>query len=249
MARGRFISKGISLDEKVNALPDDTARLLFTWMITHLDCEGRTFGEAGTIKSLVFPRRVIPTKKIENYLKILANCGLILRYSVNGNQYIFMPNFEKHQPGLNKKREAPSQIPPCTPELLQSNSGNGDGSNSGVTPELLQSQEKEKEKDQVKAQGKDKDKESSSSSMLCIGVFEVEKAYSENIGEVTPALRQELEKAVHNYGGSWVNDAIKEAINHNRPLWSYARGILQNWRDYGKGNPASKYAQGVKLLR
>ena len=36
-----MISKDISLDEKVSALSDDSARLLFTWIITHLDVEGR----------------------------------------------------------------------------------------------------------------------------------------------------------------------------------------------------------------
>jgi hypothetical protein len=41
MARGRFVSKAISLDEKVNALSNDTIRLLFTWLILHLDCEER----------------------------------------------------------------------------------------------------------------------------------------------------------------------------------------------------------------
>jgi hypothetical protein len=34
-----------------------------------------------------------------------------------------METFEKHQPGLRKNRESPSQIPPFTPELLQSNDG------------------------------------------------------------------------------------------------------------------------------
>ena len=69
MARGRMISKAISLDEKVNSLSDDTARLLFTWLIPHLDCEGRQHGDAMTIKSIVFPRRNISIRKVEKYLK------------------------------------------------------------------------------------------------------------------------------------------------------------------------------------
>lgn len=120
MARGRFISKEISLDEKVNSLPDDTCRLLFTWLIPHLDCEGRMHGDAITVKSIVFPRKDISNKKIENYLEILEKFGLILRYFVNGNQYLCSINFEKHQPGLQKNKEAQSQIPAPTPELLQS---------------------------------------------------------------------------------------------------------------------------------
>jgi len=127
MARGRMISKEISLDEKVNALSDDTAKLLFTWMIPHLDAEGRMYGEAQTFKSIVVPRRNISVKKIEKYLKEMEKLKLIFRYNVNGNQYIYKPNFEKHQTGLQKSREAQSRIPAfnsrATPELLQSKDG------------------------------------------------------------------------------------------------------------------------------
>lgn len=124
MARGRFVSKVISLDEKVDALSNDTARLLFTWLITHLDCEGRMHGDARTVKSVVFPRREMPVVKIEKYLKEMENFGLIFRYFVNGNQYLCMKTFEKHQPGLRKDRETQSQIPLYTPELLPSKSSN-----------------------------------------------------------------------------------------------------------------------------
>jgi hypothetical protein len=118
-----MISKAISLDEKVNALSDDTARLLFTWLIAHLDCEGRMHGDAVTVKSIVFPRRNLSQRKIEKYLKELEKFELIFRYSVNGNQYLWLKNFEKHQVGLKKNREAQSQIPPFTQELIRTNQG------------------------------------------------------------------------------------------------------------------------------
>lgn len=126
MARGRFVSKAISLDEKVNyKLSDDTCRLLFTWLITHLDCEGRFYGDAQTIKSQVFPRRKDQVSKIEKYLMEMENHGLIFRYFVDGNQYLCMKNFEKHQPGLRKDKETQSQIPPFTPDLGRSEDGIG----------------------------------------------------------------------------------------------------------------------------
>jgi hypothetical protein len=111
-----MISKAISLDEVVNSLSDDTARLLFTWLIPHLDCEGRGHGDAQTVKSIVFPRRKISAQKVEKYLKELEKKKLIVRYSVNGNEYLFAENFEKHQTGLRKDKESPSQIPPFTPD-------------------------------------------------------------------------------------------------------------------------------------
>ena len=107
-----MISKDISLDEKVNTLSNDTVRLLFTWLIPHLDVEGRMHGDALTFRSIVTPRRNISLKKIEEYLEELEKHELILRYSVNGNQYLCAPNFEKHQIGLRKDKETISKIPP-----------------------------------------------------------------------------------------------------------------------------------------
>lgn len=123
MARGRMLSKDISLDEKVEALSNDTARLLFTWMIPHLDVEGRMYGDARVFKSLVAPRRNYSTQKVEKTLTEMEKLGLIVRYSVDGNQYLFAPNFEKHQTGLRKERERQSQIPPPKTELRRSNVG------------------------------------------------------------------------------------------------------------------------------
>ncbi len=118
MARGRMLSKHISLDEKVNALSDDTCRLLFTWMIPHLDVDGRQYGEPGVFKSVVAPRLNISIKRVEKYLKEMESLGLIVRYSVNGNSYLFAPNFEKHQLGLRKERESQSKIPTYLPRFL-----------------------------------------------------------------------------------------------------------------------------------
>lgn len=129
MARGRMLSKDISLDEKVAALSDDTARLLFTWLIPHLDVEGRMYGDARLFLSIVAPRRNISLRKVEKYLTELENFGLILRYTLNGNTYLLAPNFEKHQTGLRKEKEAQSRIPPIPPDLLRTK--------DGVTPDKL----------------------------------------------------------------------------------------------------------------
>ena len=123
MARGRMLNRAISLDENVDALSDDTARLLFTWMIAHLDVEGRMYGDARLFLSIVAPRRNISLRKVEKYLTEFENFGLILRYNVNGNTYLLAPNFEKHQTGLRKDKEAQSQIPSPPPELLRSKDG------------------------------------------------------------------------------------------------------------------------------
>ena len=112
MARGRFISKKICADKTVQDLNDPWSMLAFTWLITHTDCEGRTYGDPAMVKSLVFPRRTdVTVEMIDGYLREWDKQGLIFWYEADGDMFIEFPNFEKNQPGLNKDREAPSTIP------------------------------------------------------------------------------------------------------------------------------------------
>lgn len=112
MAKGRFISKEISLDKRVNELSDGFSMVGFTWLITHADCEGRTYGDPAIVKSLIFPRRTdITIEMVENYIWEWQSAGLINLYESDGDIYIEFPNFEKHQTGLRKDREAKSTIP------------------------------------------------------------------------------------------------------------------------------------------
>ena len=125
MARGRMITNLICKDKKVHALSDDTARLLFTWLITVADCEGRTYGDPAIVKATIFPRRTeITAERVDGYLNEMYMLGLIVRYIVDDEQYISFPAFEKNQIGLRKDRESKSEIP--APPLR---------SKSGVTPE------------------------------------------------------------------------------------------------------------------
>lgn len=235
MARGRFISKAISLDEKVDALSDDTCRLLFTWLIAHLDCEGRMFGDPQTVKSIVFPRRKILIQRVEKYLAELELRGLICRYSVNGNQYLWMPNFEKHQVGLRKTQEAQSQIPPFTTDLQRDN--------LVITP----TQVKVKVEDKVQVKVEDRDtplippvspinKETEEILNITTPSLEsVIEAFRENIFEPNEDIENEINLALIRFSADWVVDAIKEACAANKRSWFYIAGILKNWEKYGKG--------------
>lgn len=128
MARGRMITNLICKDKKVHSLSDDTCRLLFTWLITVADCEGRTYGDPAIVKSTIFPRRNdITTERVDGYLNEMFMVGLITRYIVDDEQYICFPAFEKNQVGLRKDREAKSEIP--APPIRN---------NSGVVPDEIQ---------------------------------------------------------------------------------------------------------------
>ncbi len=119
MARGRMLNSTICMDKRVNLLSDDTCRLLFTWLIPWADVDGRFYGDPAVVRSRVFPRREdISIEQVDGYLNEMHNLkdgdglGLIVRYEVDGELYIWFPNFGKNQAGLRREREANSIIPP-----------------------------------------------------------------------------------------------------------------------------------------
>lgn len=122
MAKGRFISKEICFDKKVNELSCFESMLAFTWLIPHLDKEGLTYGDPAIVRSMIFPRRSdISVDQIEGFIQEWSKCGLIYLYEQKGDRYICFPSFDKHQVGLNKDREATSSIP--LPDDYMSNAG------------------------------------------------------------------------------------------------------------------------------
>ena len=115
MARGRMVTNNVTKDKDIHNLSDDTCRLLFTWLLTFADCEGRIYGDSAIVKSIVFPRRGdITVKQVDDYLNELHKAGLILKYMAGDDLFILFPAFEKNQPGLRKDREPASEFPPPT---------------------------------------------------------------------------------------------------------------------------------------
>jgi len=121
MPEGRILKKKISRDKAVAQLSPLSA-LLFTWFIPHLDVKGRAEGAELAIKGTICPHyNPITVKKIPHLLKEMEKQDLICIYYRDGYKYLYFKGFEKNQ-RINIDREAPSEIPPPTPEELQSNS-------------------------------------------------------------------------------------------------------------------------------
>jgi hypothetical protein len=118
MAKGRFVSKQITIDKKVNDLKDPWSMLGFTWMIPHADCEGRLYGDPSVLKSIIFPRQngLVTIEQVEQMACDWHNIGLIIYYEDDCDRYIQLINFEKHQTGLRKDREPASVIPGFNPD-------------------------------------------------------------------------------------------------------------------------------------
>ncbi|GAI55304.1 unnamed protein product, partial [marine sediment metagenome] len=115
MAQGRMLKKVICTSKKLANLRTDSARLLYTWLLPHLDIEGRFSGDISVIKGHIFPRlKHMTIKKIERDLRDLVKSGLIIVYKAKGDIFLELIDFHKHQ-YLNPKREAESDIPSPPP--------------------------------------------------------------------------------------------------------------------------------------
>ena len=64
--------------------------------------------------------------------------------------------------------------------------------------------------------------------------------YEDNIGILTPMISEELKEAEKLYPITWIQDAIKEAVNHGKRKWSYIAAILENWSIEGRSDGAYK---------
>ena len=79
-AESRLIYNSISTSERVSSLGVNGA-LLFTWLITHCDTQGRMQGKPIVVKHLVVPLiEEISIEEIEEALKLMEGQKLIQRY-------------------------------------------------------------------------------------------------------------------------------------------------------------------------
>lgn len=58
--------------------------------------------------------------------------------------------------------------------------------------------------------------------------------YESNIGQLTPMITEELKAAERDYPAEWIEDAIKEAVDHNKRNWKYVEAILKRWQTDGR---------------
>jgi hypothetical protein len=124
-----MLLKTVSTSQKLANLPSDSARLLWTWLLPHLDREGRFLAAPRVVLGAAVPRLKNHTEKtISTHLQQLADVSLIILYEVNGDRYLQYNQFDEHQAGFHKDREAPSNCPPPPARVR---------SKSGVSPEIV----------------------------------------------------------------------------------------------------------------
>lgn len=112
MARKVFISSSMSVDEKLIdvAEQDQTAALMWPWVLTVFDDWGRAEANIKKLKALTFPAmQNITYDVIENALTLYDAVGLIELYEVDGKRYMAVPleKWYKYQTHMNRKNRRP----------------------------------------------------------------------------------------------------------------------------------------------
>ena len=79
-ARGRMLDRDISNSQAVNRLSYKAA-LVYTWLLAHLDDQGRMSGDPKAVRGDVVPLRNIPPKEMSAILHALEAEDLVILYS------------------------------------------------------------------------------------------------------------------------------------------------------------------------
>ena len=70
------------------------------------------------------------------------------------------------------------------------------------------------------------------------------RLYEANVGAITPMLADELKEAEASFPHSWLEEALRLAVQHNKRNWRYVRAILDRWdregRDRGLAGRAAR---------
>lgn len=109
MAKARMLHNKISKSLQVDSLPLQ-AQLLFTWMISWADDEGRLKGEPKYIKGTVIPYKNWSEKLVKDYLNKMKDVSLIYYWQQNEEWLIEFIKWSDYQ-HLRKDRLEPSKLP------------------------------------------------------------------------------------------------------------------------------------------
>lgn len=118
MARKRFITSDMSIDEKIAdiAAENPVAALMWPWFITGFDDWGRMEALPVKIKLSIFQAFPYSAKDIEQAINLFDKYGIVHKYEVHGKEYIAIEpeKYYKYQTYIrgNKRETDSSNCPP-----------------------------------------------------------------------------------------------------------------------------------------
>ena len=58
--------------------------------------------------------------------------------------------------------------------------------------------------------------------------------YEEHIGPLSPMIAEALKEAEETYPYSWIEEAVRIAVERNKRNWRYVAAILERWQQEGR---------------
>jgi hypothetical protein len=109
----RIIKETLRESKAVCSLSDFQFRV-WVCLITYVDDYGRGKDDAQLLSSILFPRSKVPEKQIADAMKVLADKGLIVKYSSDGDNFFYFPKWKNHQRIQARKPKFPEPPPYVT---------------------------------------------------------------------------------------------------------------------------------------
>jgi hypothetical protein len=133
MARKRFVTSDMSIDEKIAdiAVENPVAALMWPWFITGFDDWGRMEAAPVKIKLSIFPAFPYTPKDIEEAIDLYAKYGIVHKYEVCGKEYLAIDpeKYYKYQTYIRgNKREVDGSNCPAPPNPPWGSAGNSEDS-------------------------------------------------------------------------------------------------------------------------
>ncbi len=271
MASRRMIDPAIWQSESMAELTREQ-RLLFIGLFSNADDQGRLRGNANLIRSIVFPfDEDIPTEQIKSDLEAIAAQGCIVMYEIEGKEFIQVVHWWDYQspqwaypskypapPGWNDRLRyrKDNRVIVCnwTPDhsdytpIQETADGASPSQVSGDTPEntgdLPKALPKALGGSIALGLGLGLEIENKKELEAAAALAEVSTIYQNEIGPISPLIRDELLDLCETYPPDWIPLAIGAAVEQNVRKLSYIKGVLRDWKAVGgpqQSKPRSKY--------
>ena len=241
----RILKETICVSDNINALTPEQENFFYR-LLVQCDDYGRMDARAAVLRAKCFPLRVdsINEQMISGYIKALVKAELIGLYTSEGQKYIQITTWSKHQQIRAKRSKYPEP----------DSNGNHMISDDCICPRNpIQSNPNPDERRESESENPCETEKRAESPSLSLDEDDVVEILKQ---EKIPAAPGEIAMACQKFSAEWVKGAIKEAVLHGKPKWTYVAGVLSKCLEEGhapgekrpqptdRASPAEKYTNG-----
>ena len=233
----RIIKESIRTSRSVGSLSDFDFRL-WIYLITYVDDYGRGSADPELLKGIVFTRRKSVTEaQIYEGIARLASAGMIHLYTVDGEPYMYFPNWASHQRIRNSVEKYPAPPDDSHHPVADSDSSPQSAATCGEPPpeSIIQNPESRIQNTESNTRYNDDDnnarEEETPFGTVTIDPLIV-KVQKELFG-LTDTQYDLLKQYRDSLGAELISYAIDQAVANGSRKWSYVEKILINYEESG----------------